>query len=222
MRTVRQIPPATPSGFDFLFRTRPRALWQQTPPEPVLILQTMIFLYTSESWNFPNVGYYCPADGLQTLDAPPRYCTLHCLQMQVCTIISYNNADGRCILLPTPCTLALQRQDMDYVMFTGRNHEQCVKWVQFPGSDPMILGALESPGGYLACRMNINGAIFVLTLYFEIGGCYTTDGGSQYFVTGPFEIPLDRWHKSNIAISDVYSFFLFLLIFAWCWTILLI
>ena len=40
MRTVRQIPPATPSGFDFLFRTRPRALWQQTPPEPVLILQT--------------------------------------------------------------------------------------------------------------------------------------------------------------------------------------
>ena len=24
-------------GFDFLFRTRPRALRQQTPPEPVLI-----------------------------------------------------------------------------------------------------------------------------------------------------------------------------------------
>ena len=27
----------TPLGFDFLFRTRPRALKQQTPPEPVLI-----------------------------------------------------------------------------------------------------------------------------------------------------------------------------------------
>ena len=27
----------TPSGFDFLFRTRRRALGQQTPPEPVLI-----------------------------------------------------------------------------------------------------------------------------------------------------------------------------------------
>ena len=27
----------TPSGFDFLFRTRPRALGQQTPPEPVLM-----------------------------------------------------------------------------------------------------------------------------------------------------------------------------------------
>ena len=25
------------SGFDFMFRTRPRALWQQTLPEPVLI-----------------------------------------------------------------------------------------------------------------------------------------------------------------------------------------
>ena len=42
VRTVRQIPPATPSGFDFLFRTRPRALWQQTPPEPVLILQITV------------------------------------------------------------------------------------------------------------------------------------------------------------------------------------
>ena len=37
VRTVRQIPRATPSGFDFLFRTHPRALGQQTPPEPVLI-----------------------------------------------------------------------------------------------------------------------------------------------------------------------------------------
>ena len=37
VRTVRQIHRATPSGFDFLFRTRPRALGQQTPPEPVLI-----------------------------------------------------------------------------------------------------------------------------------------------------------------------------------------
>ena len=27
----------TSSGIDFLFRTRPRALGQQTPPEPVLI-----------------------------------------------------------------------------------------------------------------------------------------------------------------------------------------
>ena len=35
---------ATPSGFDFLFRTRPRALWQQTPPEPVLILQLVVYV----------------------------------------------------------------------------------------------------------------------------------------------------------------------------------
>ena len=27
----------TASGLDFLFRTGPRALWQQTPSEPVLI-----------------------------------------------------------------------------------------------------------------------------------------------------------------------------------------
>ena len=27
----------TASGLDFLLRSRPRALWQQIPPEPVLI-----------------------------------------------------------------------------------------------------------------------------------------------------------------------------------------
>ena len=34
VRTVRQISRATPSGFDFLFRTRPRALGKQPPPPP--------------------------------------------------------------------------------------------------------------------------------------------------------------------------------------------
>ena len=51
VRTVRQIPPATPSGFDFLFRTRPRALWQQTPPEPVLILQSINVSYKTPSFD---------------------------------------------------------------------------------------------------------------------------------------------------------------------------
>ena len=31
----------TASGFDILFRTRPRALWQQTPLKPVLIPQEL-------------------------------------------------------------------------------------------------------------------------------------------------------------------------------------
>ena len=125
--------------------------------------------YPCESWNFPNVGYYCPADGLKTLEVPPPHCTLHCLQMQDCTAISYNNADGRCVLLPTPWTLALRRQDIDYTIFTGRNHDQCVKWVPFPGSDPTIFRALESPDGYLACRMNINHGIFVGHFVFKMG-----------------------------------------------------
>ena len=55
MRTVSQIPPATLSGFDFLFRTRPRALWQQTPPEPVLILQTT-HVYPDSKVHGANMG----------------------------------------------------------------------------------------------------------------------------------------------------------------------
>ena len=52
--TVRQIPPATPSGFDFLFRTRPRALWHQTPPEPVLILQAKCGLQKQKQNSNPD------------------------------------------------------------------------------------------------------------------------------------------------------------------------
>ena len=67
MRTVRQIPPATPSGFDFLFRTRPRALWQQTPSEPVLILQVIHWLYPSFSrCNQISMGF----------EGAPAWCTL--------------------------------------------------------------------------------------------------------------------------------------------------
>ena len=32
-----QSPDLTPSGLNFLFRTRPRTLWQQDPPESVFI-----------------------------------------------------------------------------------------------------------------------------------------------------------------------------------------
>ena len=95
--------------------------------------------------------------------------------------ILYNNVDGRCVLLPIPCTLALRRQTMDHTIFTGINHEQCMKWVPFPGSYPTIFRVLESPDGYLTCRMNINHGIFVGHFVFQNGGCYATDDSSQYF-----------------------------------------
>ena len=37
---IKSLGPSS-SGFDFLFRMRPHALWQQTPPEQVLIPWTM-------------------------------------------------------------------------------------------------------------------------------------------------------------------------------------
>ena len=64
MRTVRQIPRATPSGFDFLFCTRPRALGQQTPPEPVLIHEiqhrrnnAVVTRHVNKTENVANVGF---------------------------------------------------------------------------------------------------------------------------------------------------------------------
>ena len=103
--------------------------------------------YNYESWNFPNVGYYCPADGLLTAEIPPYHCTLHCLQMPDCVTLNYNKIAGLCTLLPAPCTLAFRREGMEYLMFNGRTHDPCVKWVPYPGSDLSSLRAVKSPKG---------------------------------------------------------------------------
>ena len=132
--------------------------------------------YNYESWNFPNVGYYCPADGLQTAEIPPYHCTLHCLQMPDWVTLNYNKIAGLCTLLPAPCTLAFRREGMEYLMFNGRTHDPCVKWVPYPGSDLSSLRAVKSPKGEWACRLNVNNAVLLGSFVPKFQKCYVSDG----------------------------------------------
>ena len=137
-------------------------------------------VYNFKSRNFPNVGYYCPVDGLRTPKIQPQHCILQCLQTQDCVALNCNKSDGLCILLPAPCKLAIEMEGMEYTMFNGRNHEQCLKWIPFAGSNPTSDRVVYSPGGYLACRLQINNGKFIGHYSKSFLRCWATDGNVQH------------------------------------------
>ena len=134
--------------------------------------------YSFKAVNFPNDGYFCPADGLLTLDIPPWHCKLHCLQMQNCAALNYNKTSGLCVLLHAPCTFASRWEGVEYTMFTGRNHDQCLKWVPPNDIKPTSNHAVASPEGYLACRLQIGNGIFLG--FYHTSLCWVTDGSIQH------------------------------------------
>ena len=136
--------------------------------------------YSFKSWNFPNVRYYCPVDGLRVLKIQPRHCILHCLQMQECVALNYNKADGLCTLQPAPCTLALRMDGMQYMISNNRNHDQCLKWVPFTGSNPSSDRVVTSTHGYLACRLQINSGIFIGHYSERWQRCWVINGNIQH------------------------------------------
>ena len=142
--------------------------------------------YTFGHSNFPNVGYYCLADGLQIPNIPPRHCILHCLLMQDCATLNYNNTAGLCVLLPTACTLAFRQESTEYVMLTGRNHEQCLKWVPVTESGGRVV---NSTGGFSACRLQVGDGTFLGHFLAQSQMCWATDGNTQHdWIGNPSEI----------------------------------
>ena len=136
--------------------------------------------YSFKAVNFPNVGYFCAADGLLTLDIPPWHCKLRCLQMQNCAALNYNKTTGLCVVLHTPCPLASRWESMEYTMFTGKNHNQCLKWVPFTGSNPTSDRVVESPDGFLACRLHVRTGLFLGHYHKGAKMCWVTDGNIQH------------------------------------------
>ena len=134
-------------------------------------------IYMFKTWNFPNKGYYCPDDELSSLEIPLHHCILHCLQMKDCTALNYNNYVGLCVLLPAPCTLAYQRKGMEYAVFTGRKHSQCLKWVPVRRSDDRVV---KSHDGYLSCRLKVHNGTFLGHYSEPIRRCWATDGEVEY------------------------------------------
>ena len=135
--------------------------------------------YSFEYENFPNVGYACPTDGRHTLKSSARHCILHCLQTQVCSGLNYNRSGELCVLLPAPCTIAPRKEGMEYTVFTGRNHDQCLKWVPVAEINLSSDRVVESSEGFLACRLKIKNATIPGHYGKHWNMCWATDGNGQ-------------------------------------------
>ena len=79
--------------------------------------------------NFPNVGMYCPMPSLFSSKIPLHHCKLNCIHSSQCVALNYNESDGTCIELSSPCVQADKDPTMLYMMFNKREQRHCFTWI---------------------------------------------------------------------------------------------
>ena len=86
---------------------------------------------TCESYDFANPfeGRYCPTDGIIIPNLQWHQCKLFCLETSNCQSINYNFTDNICTYFITTCPKAISNPGMAFVLFTGKQFEQCIEWI---------------------------------------------------------------------------------------------
>ena len=85
------------------------------------------FVFREE--NFPNVGMYCPTPSLLSSKIPLHHCKLYCIHSSQCIALNYNESDGTCTELLTPCVQTDNDPTMLYIMFNKREQRHCFTWI---------------------------------------------------------------------------------------------
>ena len=74
-------------------------------------------------------GIYCPADGRRALNLLSYQCRYTCIHSSHCTAINYNNTNGICSLIASPCPVALSDPTLEFVLFVPLVADsQCYEW----------------------------------------------------------------------------------------------
>ena len=84
----------------------------------------------------PFHGLGCPTKGIIKPNLSWHQCKLFCLNTTSCQAFNYNFVDNLCEYFTVSCTKAISHQDMAYVLFTERQPQQCIGWVQRENGDP--------------------------------------------------------------------------------------
>ena len=134
----------TPSGFDFLFRTRPCAWWQQTPLELVLIPQANRCRWYRLTMPFEEM--YCIGEGTVTHKLLPT-----------CKAYNYNFTEGTCPQFSSPCPQAFSDPVMEFMVFRKTLVNWSYEWVSYSPGDPLDerMIATENPRCIMA-RLQVN------------------------------------------------------------------
>ena len=69
---------------------------------------------------------------------------------------------------------------IQYIIFNNRNHDQCLKWVPLPGSNPSSNRVVKPAHGYSACRLQINNGKFSGHYSEQWQICWVTGGTVQH------------------------------------------
>ena len=85
------------------------------------------FVFREE--NYPNAGLYCSTQPLLSSKVPQHHCELNCIHSSKCVALNYNESDGTCAELSTPCVQADNDPTMLYMIFSKREQGRCFAWI---------------------------------------------------------------------------------------------
>ena len=124
---------------------------------------------------------YCLTRGTTVPNLPWHQCTLCCLLKSSCQAVNYNFTDNLCTYFIATCPLAISHPDIAFVLFTGRQIEQCIEWIPKDDGNPTQDRSVRVGNERYVARMQKDGSDFVGHLRSDKNDCFSRhDVGFKY------------------------------------------
>ena len=123
---------------------------------------------------------YCPTGGGITANILWHQCKLSCLQTPKCNAVNYNFSSNYCTHVTTPCTKAIGHPEMAYVLFTGRQPQQCIEWIPKTNSLPLSGRLMSEDNRRYIIRMQKNGNDYIGHLLVGYDVCISRDDRREF------------------------------------------
>ena len=127
----------------------------------------------------PSHGQFCPTEGIIMPNLLWSQCKLFCLQTPSCQSVNYNFTDSLCSYFTATCTKALSHPGMAFVLFTGKQSEQCMEWISLQSSHLAGDRPVSQDNNRFIARMQKNGHDYIGYVLININ-CYSVDDNGQF------------------------------------------
>ena len=123
-----------------------------------------------ESHNFANPfhGRYCPTEGIRTHISSWSQCKLFCVQASRCQSINYDLTENKCTYFTATCPQAISHPSMAFVLFTGKEPEQCMEWIPRENSNPSGDRSVTKTNKRFVARMQKDGNDYIGLMYTSL------------------------------------------------------
>ena len=129
----------------------------------------------------PFHGRYCPTEGIITPNLPWHQCKVLCLQKSSCQAVNYDFTANLCTYFTATCPLAISHPDMAFVLFTGRQTDQCIEWIPKEDGNPTEDRSVRVNNDRFAARLQKDGSDYLGHLRVDLDDCFSRqDAGFKY------------------------------------------